>query len=189
MTSMLLFLIQIVCTLFCAALILGAWFYWLRIPAFNPLVSNVTQLTNWLVVPIRRVLPSSRYVDIGSLVAAYLTCVVQLLLTLLLIMGGQLGAVLIYIPLEAVLVLAKNILNLVFWLTLFYAIMSWINPLSPAMTLFRALLEPILTPIRSLPVLNKMQGIDLSPLVLVIICQILLVGIRSFSSPIFQHLV
>lgn len=189
MTSMLLFLIQIVCTLFCAALILGAWFYWLRIPAFNPLVSNVTQLTNWLVVPIRRILPSSRYVDIGSLVAAYLTCAVQLLLTLLLVMGAQLGAVLIYIPLEAVLVLAKNILNLVFWLTLFYAIMSWINPLSPAMTLFRALLEPILTPIRRLPVLNKMQGIDLSPLVLVIICQILLVGVRSFGSPIFQYLI
>ena len=189
MTSMLLLLIQIICTLFCAALLLGAWFYWLRIPAFNPLVSNVTQLTNWLVVPLRKALPSTRYVDLGSLVAAYLTCAVQLLLTLLLIMGGQLGAVLIYVPLEALLVLAKNILNLVFWLTLFYAIMSWINPLSPAMTLFRALLEPVLAPIRSLPVLNKMQGIDLSPLVLVIICQILLVGIRIFSSPIFQYLI
>ena len=103
--------------------------------------------------------------------------------------GWELGAVLIYIPLEALLVLAKNILNLVFWLTLFYAIMSWVNPLSPAMTLFRALLEPVLAPIRSLPVLNKMQGIDLSPLVLVIICQILLVGIKSFSSPIFQYLI
>lgn len=186
MTSMLLFLIQIICTLFCAALILGAWFYWLRIPAFNPLVSNVTQLTNWLVLPLRKVFPSSRHFDTASLIAAYLTCAVQLLLMILLIMGSQTQALLIYIPLEALLTLAKNILNLVFWLTLFYAIMSWINPLSPAMTLFRALLEPILAPIRSLPILNKMQTIDLSPMVLIILCQVLLVGLKSVGSPVFR---
>lgn len=186
MTSMLLFLIQIIGTLFCAALLLGAWFYWLRIPAFNPLVANVTQLTNWLVVPLRKIFPGSRRLDTASLVAAYLTCAVQLLLMLLLIMGGQIKPLLVYIPLEALLTLAKNILNLVFWLTLFYAIMSWINPLSPAMTLFRALLEPILTPIRNLPVLNRMQTIDLSPLVLIILCQFLLVGLRGVGSPMFK---
>ncbi|MDO5666982.1 MAG: YggT family protein [Alcaligenaceae bacterium] len=186
MTSMLLFLIQIIGTLFCAALLLGAWFYWLRIPAFNPLVANVTQLTNWLVIPLRKIFPSSRRFDTASLVGAYLTCAAQLLLMLLLIMGTQVQALLIYIPLEALLTLAKNILNLVFWLTLFYAIMSWINPLSPAMTLFRALLEPILTPIRNLPVLNRMQTIDLSPMVLIILCQFLLVGLRGISSPMFN---
>ena len=188
MTSMLLFLIQIASTLFSAALLLGAWFYWLRIPAFNPLVANVTQLSNWLVLPLRKIFPSSRHFDTASLVAAYLTCAVQLLLMMTLIMGSQITAVLIYIPLEALLVLAKNILNLLFWLTLFYAIMSWINPLSPAMTLFRALLEPVLTPIRRLPLLNKVQAIDLSTLVLIIICQVLLVGLKSFGSPMFQFL-
>lgn len=189
MTSMLLFLIQIACTLFCAALLLCAWFYYLRIPAFNPLVSNVMQVSNWLVVPLRKVLPSSRRFDTGSLVAAYLTCAVQLFLMMLLLMGNQIAAVLIYIPLEALLLLLKNILNLIFWLTLFYAIMSWVNPLSPAMTLFRALLEPILTPIRSLPLLNRMQTIDLSPLVLIVICQFLLIGVKSAGSPMFQYLI
>lgn len=187
MTSML-FLIQIICTLFCAALLLRAWFYWLRIPIFNPLVSNVTQLSNWLVLPLRKIIPSAKYIDTASLVAAYLTCAVQLLLMLLVIMGGQIKPLLIYIPLEALVILAKNILNLVFWLTLFYAIMSWINPLSPAMTLFRALLEPILTPIRKLPVLNRMQAIDLSPMVLIILCQFLLISLRSVGSPILKPL-
>ncbi|WP_432785427.1 hypothetical protein AAEX37_02265 [Oligella sp. MSHR50489EDL] len=184
--TMIVFLIQILGTLFCAALLLGAWFYWLRIPAFNPLVANVTQFTSWLVVPLRKLLPATRRLDTASLLAAYLTCVVQLLLVLLLLLGSQTQAVLSYIPLEALLVLAKNILNLLFWLTLFYAILSWINPMSPAITLFKALLEPILTPIRSLPLLNRMRSIDLSPMVVAIVCQVLLVGLREFDSPLFK---
>ncbi|NLA89014.1 MAG: YggT family protein [Alcaligenaceae bacterium] len=188
MTSMLLFLIQIICTLFCAALLLRAWFYFLRIPAFNPLVANVMQLSNWLVLPLKKLFPDTRRIDLASLMGAYIVCAVQLILMLLLVMGMQIKPLLIYIPLEALITLAKNALNLLFWLTLIYALMSWLNPLSPAMTLFGALLEPLLTPIRSLPVLNRMQSIDLSPMVLVILCQFLLIGLRNVSSPIFSLL-
>lgn len=185
MNHMLLYLIQIICTLFTAALLLGAWFYWLRIPAFNPLVANVMQITNWLVVPLRNLIPSSRRIDTASFVAAYLTAVVQLAL-IVLVTQGNLSLFAIHIPLEAVFVLAKHIANLIFWLTLIYAIMSWINPMAPAMTLFRALLEPILTPIRNLPLLNQMRGIDFSPLVLIVITQLVLIAINGMGSLLFK---
>ncbi|AVL70166.1 YggT family protein [Oligella urethralis] len=184
--TMILFLIQIIGTLFCAALLLGAWFYYLRIPAFNPLVANVTQFTSWLVVPLRKILPVTRRIDTASLLVAYITCVLQLLLALFIVLGSQAQALLSYLPFEGLLLLAKNALNLLFWLTLFYAILSWINPMSPAITLFKALLEPILTPIRNLPLLNRMQGIDLSPMVVAIVCQVLLAGLKGIESPLVK---
>ena len=112
--TMILFLIQIIGTLFCAALLLGAWFYYLRIPAFNPLVANVTQFTSWLVVPLRKILPVTRRIDTASLLAAYITCVLQLLLALFIVLGSQAQALLSYLPFEGLLLLAKNALNLLF---------------------------------------------------------------------------
>jgi len=62
-------------------------------------------------------------------------------------------------------------LSLVIWVTLIYVIISWVNPLAPVAPALSMLLRPLLAPIqRILPVLG---GIDLSPMVLLIIVYVL----------------
>ncbi len=53
-----------------------------------------------------------------------------------------------------------------------FAILSWIQPGSPAYSLLGRLTEPLLSPLRR--VIPTMGGVDLSALVLILILQVLL---------------
>ena len=68
--------------------------------------------------------------------------------------------------------IVKCALNLVIWLTILMALLSWLNPRSPAMPLLYQLTAPFLNPLRR--VLPQLGGIDLSPILLFVIVQILL---------------
>lgn len=60
-------------------------------------------------------------------------------------------------------------LNLVVWLTLIQAVLSWVNPMSPLMAQLQTLTAPLLDPIRRI---LPRTAIDFSPLVLLILAQI-----------------
>jgi len=63
-------------------------------------------------------------------------------------------------------------LYLIMGLVLIMAVMSWVSPGSPAMFLLDSLTRPFLRPIQGrLPALG---GVDLSPLVVFVVCQLLL---------------
>lgn len=74
------FLINILFTLFGAALVLRCWFQYARVHPYHPIVQGIAQATNWLVHPLRRVIPGFAGIDWASLIAAWLTAVVYLLL-------------------------------------------------------------------------------------------------------------
>ena len=63
------FLINILFTLFGAALLLRAWVHAVRLHPFNPLARVVYQATNWLIVPLRRVIPPLGGIDLTPIVA------------------------------------------------------------------------------------------------------------------------
>jgi YggT family protein len=62
-------------------------------------------------------------------------------------------------------------LTLVIWVTLIYVIISWVNPLAPVAPALSMLLRPLLAPIQR--ILPALGGIDLSPMVLLIIVYVL----------------
>lgn len=164
------FLLNTVFTLFGAALLLRAWLQYVRMPGYNPVTHAVLQATNWLVLPLRKILPTTR-VDWASLVATLLAALVYVVLMVSLAGVDPLDA-LPAMVVVAVLTVVKWALNLVLWLTILTALLSWLNPHSPAMAVLYQLTAPLLNPLRR--VLPQLGGIDLSPILLFVIVQVLL---------------
>lgn len=174
------FLLDIVFRLFGAALIARAWMHAIRMHPFNPLAHAIYQATNWLVLPLRKLIPAGRKIDWASLAAAWLAALIYQALIWLIAIGALIPAVLLPAAmLSALLVALKWALNLVVWLTLIQAVLSWVNPMAPMMPLLQTLTAPMLDPIRRL--LPRAQ-IDFSPLILLIVAQVLLTALARLLS-------
>lgn len=174
------FLLEITFTLFGAALIARAWIHAVRLHPFNPLARGIYQATNWLVLPIRKVIPAGNSVDWTSLVAAWLTALAYLALMWLLAVGSLIPAALVPAALgSSLLMVIKWALNLIVWLTLLQAVLSWVNPMSPLMALLQTLTAPLLDPIRRL--LPRTAAIDFSPLILLILAQVVLMMLARLT--------
>jgi YggT family protein len=76
--------------------------------------------------------------------------------------------------------LLTQAVNLIFWLVLIRAIMSWINPHldNPFIMVIYQVTEPIMAPVRK--IIPPIGGLDLSPVVLIIGLQFLLVLVKSW---------
>ena len=158
---------------FASALLLRAYMQWLRLSPRNPLSEFVMALTNGIVIPLRRFIPGIAGIDWASLVAAYLTTLLTLVLILL--VGGAwsttLATPLLVFGLSLVW-LVKWALYLVIVLTLLYAVLSWLNPYAPIAPVLSVLVNPLLSPLQK--ILPRIGNIDLSPLALLLLVQILL---------------
>jgi YggT family protein len=63
------------------------------------------------------------------------------------------------------------------------ALLSWINPYSPLAPLFDTLSRPLLGPVRKR--LPPLGGVDLSPLVIIVLLQVLLVILANLQTTAF----
>jgi len=183
-SDVLYFVLNILFSLFGIALIIRAWMYAIRLHPFNPYAQAVLRGTNWLVSPLRNVIKPSNRIDWPSLIACWLTAVVFLLLTWLLLVGQLPSMEGITRSLVAALVtMGKWAFNLVLWITLIQAILSWVNPLAPIMPLLQTLTAPLLDPIRRF--MPDLGGLDLSPLVLLVLAQVAIMVLQRFAFSIF----
>ncbi|HLU16120.1 MAG TPA: YggT family protein [Burkholderiaceae bacterium] len=178
------FLINILFTLFGIALILRAWTYAIRLHPFNPWSQAVLRVTDWLVQPIRRIVSPGNRVDWPSLLACWLTALAYLWLTWLLLTGGLPPIQSMAPSLVAALVtMLRWTFNVVLWVTLIQAILSWVNPMAPVMPVLTTLTAPLLDPIRRY--MPHLGGLDLSPLVLLIIAQVAMVFLQQLAFSLF----
>ena len=177
------FLLEIAFTLFGAALLIRAWMQAITLPRFNPLGHTIAQFTEWLVGPLRRVVPSAGRIAWECLLAAWLTAVVYIALKWFITVGALIPARGIPVVLgAALLMVVRWALNLVVWLTLIQAIMSWINPAAPLMPFLQMLTAPILNPIRRvLPA----TAIDFSPIVVLVLAQVGIIIVTRISYQLF----
>ena len=76
---------------------------------------------------------------------------------------------------SAVAHLLDILLNIIYWLVLIRALISWVNadPLNPIVQFLHKTTEPILEPIRRRLPLNFRFGIDLSPLIVILLIMFL----------------
>jgi YggT family protein len=178
------FVLTILFTLLGAALLVRAWMYAIRLHPFNPYSQAIFKVTDWLVQPVRRVFTPGKYLDWPSLVAAYVTALVFLLVSYVLYTGqlpvpeGWLRALA-----AALLTVLKWSFNLVLWVTLIQAVLSWVNPMAPAMPVLQTLTAPLLDPIRR--ILPNLGGLDLSPLVLLILAQVAMMVLENVAFNLF----
>jgi YggT family protein len=148
----------------------------LRAPFRNPIGQAVMALTDWIVKPLRRVLPGFRGIDWASLVAAF---VFQLawLLALYAIFGRGFsldGSGIAYVIGSAVIELVKGMLWVLIVVVIVQAVLSWVAPDGPLAGLLNALTFPFLRPLRR--VIPPIGGsLDLTPLILIVILQLVLI--------------
>jgi YggT family protein len=147
---------------------------WLRAPFRNPLGQAVVALTDWAVIPLRRVIPSYRGLDGSTLVLAWLAQFAWLLaLHLLSGVDGFDGAIAATLALLACVELIKSMLWLLIIVVFAQAILSWVAPDGPFAGVFNALTFRFLAPIRRrVPPLGG--TLDLSPLIVIVVAQLAL---------------
>lgn len=139
-----------------------------RIPFNQPLGRFVFAMTDWIVLPLRKVIPPKSRWDLSSLAAAWLIKMVQYLLLWLLAGGhGQLGL----LPLVSLVGLLQLLVSALSALVLVYALMSWVQPGSPLFYTAERLVQPWLDPLRR--VVPLIGGVDLSALVLLLALQLM----------------
>ncbi|MBI3147952.1 MAG: YggT family protein [Betaproteobacteria bacterium] len=168
------YLLNVAFGIFVYALLLRFYMQLFRAPFRNPLGQMVAALTDWLVKPVRRVLPGWGGVDWSTLLLAWLlqfawhlavfalrgtpARLAEYSLTLFFLAGVSLVKVSLYLLMGTVFV---------------QVILSWVSPYNPLSGILNALTTPFLRPVRR--VLPPLGGqIDLSPLVLFVLCNLLL---------------
>lgn len=171
----LIFLVTTLGDLFAFALLVRFLLQWVRAPARNQLSEFVAAITNFAVLPTRRVIPGLWGLDLASLLLAWLTEVIKLGL-MLQIKGLQLGSA-TGLTLAALLALAAvQLLQLVVYLVMgaliLQAILSWVNPYSPIAPLLNSVTRPFLRPFQK--IIPLIANVDLSPLAALLVCQLLI---------------
>jgi len=156
------------------------WMQWARAPFRNPIGEFVLAATNWAVLPLRRIIPGLFGADLASMFAAWLVQIVFLG-----IMAGLTGLVLltpgaiIGVAWMAALAVLRIFIYLLMGVVIIAALLSWINPHSPFLTLFDGLARPLLGPIRRR--MPAMGGIDLSPLIAILLLQVVLIVLANLQ--------
>ena len=166
------FLVDTVVTLFVFLLLLRFHFQWLRVPFRNQVGEFVLLSTSWMVVPARRVIPGFRGLDLATLAAAWL---IQALGEWLLfaIAGRSPGIVALF--LVAAVDLLRYSLYILIGAVIIQVVFSWINPYTPVAPVLDALTRPFLRPLRRY--VPPVGNFDLTPLVLVVLVQVVLIVI------------
>lgn len=169
------FLIQTLGNLFVIAVLLRFMMQLFRVPFRNPFAQFIVALTDFAVKPLRRVVPGLWGLDWACLVLAWLVELVVVTAGYWLdgfpfaLAGGKIWPVML--GLAAVKLLSLTV-YLIIGLTLIRAVLSWVNSDTPLVPVVYTLTEPFLRPLRR--VVPMISNIDLTPLVLFILCQLVL---------------
>jgi YggT family protein len=176
LSTALAYLIDVVFGLFTYALLLRFVMQRMRAPFRNPLGQAVMALTDWIVKPLRRVLPGIAGIDWASVVAVVLFQFVWLLALYLAFGRGfaLLGPGLAFLLVATLIALLKALLWIVIVVVFAQAILSWVAPDGPLAGVLNALTFPLLRPVRR--VIPPIGGtLDLSPLIIIVVAQLLLI--------------
>ena len=175
LSGALIFLVNTVFGLFTVALLLRFYLQWARAPYRNPISEFLSALTDFMVRPARRAIPGWWGLDLASLALAWLAQLIELF-AVLQIRGYapelQAGPVLAMLALMAVVMLVKIGLYIVMVVVIVQAVLSWFNPYSPAMPLLNSMTRPFLRVFQRL--VPPVGNVDLSPLFVVVVIQLLL---------------
>ena len=176
------FLLDVIGGLLTGACLLRWYMQWQRVPFSNPVGGLVFALTDWLVVPLRRVVaPAGRW-DLSSLVAAVLLQLVQYLLLALLLV---LGAAWAWVPGLAFFGLLRVAVSGLMGLLIVYAVLSWVQQGRTALAdVMARLCEPLLRPLRR--IIPLVGGMDLSPLAALVFLQVVMIVLGHLQASVMR---
>lgn len=169
------FLIQTLGNLFVIAVLLRFMMQLFRVPFRNPFAQFIVALTDFAVKPLRRVVPGLLGLDWSCLVLAF--AVEFVVVTAVYWLGGfpfALAGAKVW-PVMAGLAAVRLVslaIYLIIGITLIRAVLSWVNSSTPLTPVVYELSEPFLRPLRR--IVPLVANVDLTPLVLFLVCQLVL---------------
>lgn len=160
------FLIDFAFNMYLMVVLLRLWLQFARADFYNPFSQFVVKVTQPLIAPMRRILPSIGRLDTATLVLALLVAGLKIV-TLNLVLGGT-GFNILSIVIVSFFIVLKEALTLVMYVLILRAILSWVSQGRNPMELVLAqLTEPMLAPIRKR--MPDMGGLDLSVMVVIVL--------------------
>jgi len=174
------FLFDTLLGLFSFAVLLRFYLQLTGAPFQNPVSQAVVALTNFAVKPTRRFIPSWRAYDLSTLFLAYMT---ELLLQFIKLWLHEFPILVadnsVWIALFGLALLAVIKLSIYIFLysIILQAVLSWVNPYTAISSALNALTNPILKPLRRY--IPSPNGLDLTPLVVFILAQLLIIILVS----------
>lgn len=145
----------------------------MRAPFRNPVGQFVMALTDWAVLPLRKIIPGFRGLDLASLAFAWFVQLAELVALYAIVAGGSIVSLGLPILLLSVVELMRASLQLLIFFVIVQVILSWVSPYHPLANVFDALTRPFYAFFRR--IVPAIGSIDLSPLFVVLLAQILLI--------------
>jgi YggT family protein len=181
-------LIQTAFGFFVYALLLRFYMQWLRAPFRNPVGQFVSALTDWVVRPARRVVPGLFGLDLASILIAWIVEALMLVLLYWLrgvsFAGAAPGIAAGMLFTLAAMELVRASLYLLIGVVIVQVIISWINPHAPLAPVFDALTRPFCAIFKRF--VPPIGNVDLSPLFVLLVAQILLILFESVVGRLVQ---
>jgi YggT family protein len=166
------YLVGTLIDLYVAAVLLRLLLQWVRADFYNPLCQFLVKVTNPVLVPLRRVIPSIGRLDTASVV---LMLALEIFGIWLISRIGSSAINIQQIVAFSAIKLMMTLLMTYFFLIIVSVILSWIGQRThhPVIPLVYQLTEPVLRPIRKF--IPPIAGLDLSPLFALIAIRFLIV--------------
>ncbi len=188
-------------SLFVVVCALRAYLQVVRLHPQNPVSRVVFRMTDWIVMPIRRIVPGLGGFDWASLLAALLLSLALVVAYYLLasaqflapgsseIRGSTIRPLGWLVALACVWLMQWSV-QLAVVLLIVSVLFSWFNPVHPLKPVLEMLVEPMLLPFRRLlaRLFGSNLGIDLSPIGAFLMLQITAALLAEIEAPVMRHL-
>ncbi|XOD69966.1 MAG: YggT family protein [Sodalis sp. (in: enterobacteria)] len=162
----LIFLVKTLIDFYIMVLLLRIWMQWTGCDFYNPFSQCIVKITQPLISPLRRIIPTNFSLDSVSLLLAFILAIIKFsLLTFIEMRALILDPIYLLVGLLA---LMKAAGELVFWIMIIRSLLSWISQgRSPMDVVLYQLSEPLMYPIHR--ILPAMGGIDFSAMIVILV--------------------
>lgn len=159
------FVILTLLQLYTSVLLLRVWMQCVRADFYNPFSQFIVKITQPVVRPLRRVIPSMGSIDTASVLLAYVLVLLGIFIPSYL-SGTSIPYSLMFPFAFIELLTAAG--KLIFWLIIIRAILSWVSQgRNPIDILLYQLTEPLMAPIRR--IIPAMGGLDFSAMIVILV--------------------
>jgi YggT family protein len=170
------YIVDMLLWLLLLAFVLRLLFQFVRADFRDPMADAIVRVTNWLIMPLRKVLPPIGKIDTATVVAVLLVAATRTFI-LMAMAGGGVGDGVAFLRIT-LLDLVGLVLRVYLFAMLLYWLTSFVSPggYAPGVRLLAQVCEPILKPVRR--IIPRIGQIDFSVLWVSIAIGALLVLLR-----------
>lgn len=177
-----LFLVETLLSLYISAIVIRFLLGYVRADFYNPLSQFLVKITNPVLVPVRRFIPSFGKLDTSAVVVALVLMIIKIALVTGIVGASLNVATLLWLSVGE---LIRSVIWVYIIALILMAVISWIgssqgNPVSP---LVNSLVSPLVTPVRRR--MPPVGMLDLSPMVVMIGLYILLIIVNGVFPRLF----